>query len=110
MHQYLYMLTGARVRPLYPSPFMSSVWRAIHWRAHVCHNEIQRHVRGFFLSSVTSIVKMLYSFRRLRRAGQEALNAMARGADFHTILSKEAVLSTGGLLRNDGAWEQEFRR
>ena len=35
---------------------------------------------------------------------------MARGADFRTILSKEAVLSTDGLLRNDGGWEQEFRR
>ena len=52
----------------------------------------------------------LHSFRRLRRAGQEAFNAMARGAEFHPILSKEAVLLTDGLLKNDGGWEQEFRR
>ena len=53
---------------------------------------------------------MPHSFRRLRRASQEAFNEMARGADFHNTLSKEAVLLTEGLLKNDDGWEQEFRR
>ena len=52
----------------------------------------------------------LHSWRRLRRAGQEALNEMARGADFHPILSKEAVLLTDALLKGGGGWEQEFSR
>ena len=57
--------------------------------------------------------RTLYSYRRLRRAGQDAFNEIARGADFHTILSREAVLLSDGLLKleNDGGrWEQEFRR
>ena len=52
----------------------------------------------------------LHSWRRFHRAGQEAFNEMTRGADFHPILSKEAVWLTDGLLRNDGAWEHEYRR
>ena len=54
--------------------------------------------------------QMSYSYRRLRRASQEVFNEMARGADFIPIVSKEAVWLTDGPLKNDGGWEQEFRR
>ena len=46
----------------------------------------------------------------MRRAGHEAFNEMSRDAEFHPTQTKEAVLLTDGLLRNDGGWEGELRR
>ena len=46
----------------------------------------------------------------MRRAGHEVLSEMLRGAEFHPILSKEAILLTDGLLQNPVGWDGEFRR
>ena len=46
----------------------------------------------------------------MRRAGDEAFNEMSRDVEFHPTQTKEAVLLTGGLLLNDGGWEDELRR
>ena len=46
----------------------------------------------------------------MRRAGNEVLSEMSRGAEFHPIQLKEAVLLTDGLLQNPVGWDGEFRR
>ena len=46
----------------------------------------------------------------MRRAGHEALNEMSRDVEFYPTQTKEAVLLTDGLLRNDGSWDGELRR
>ena len=46
----------------------------------------------------------------MRRAGHEALNELSRDVEFYPTQTKEAVLLTDGLLRNDGGWDAELRR
>ena len=46
----------------------------------------------------------------MRRAGHEAFNEMSRDIEFYPTQTKEAVLLTDGLLRNDGGWGGELRR
>lgn len=46
----------------------------------------------------------------MRRAGHEAFNAMSCDVEFYPTQAKEAVLLTGGLLRNDRGWDAEIRR
>ena len=46
----------------------------------------------------------------MRPAGQEAFNEILRDDMYYTTLSKEALLLTDVLLRNDQSWEGELRR
>ena len=50
-----------------------------------------------------------HSWRRMRRASQEALNK-ARTAEFYPLHEKEAIILIDGMLQNPNGWDGEFRR
>ena len=49
------------------------------------------------------------SWRRMRRASQEALNK-TRATEFYPLHEKEAVTLMEGILQNPKDWDAEFRR
>jgi len=55
-------------------------------------------------------IRSLPSWRRMRRAGHEALNEMTHNSEFYPTQAKEAVLLADGLLNNPHGWESEFSR
>ena len=50
-----------------------------------------------------------YSWRRMRRASQEALNKK-RVTEFYPLHEKEAIMLIDGMLQNPKGWDGEFRR
>ena len=50
-----------------------------------------------------------HSWRRMRRASQEALTK-TRVTEFHPLHEKEAVRLIGGMLQNPNGWRGEIRR
>ena len=50
-----------------------------------------------------------HSWRRMRRASQEALNK-TRATEFYPLQEKEAVMLIDGMLQNPKSWDGEFRR
>ena len=60
-----------------------------------------------FRSSLTTHGEQ--SWRRIRRASQEALTKK-RVSEFHPLHEKEAVWLIDGILQNPKGWDGEFRR
>jgi len=50
-----------------------------------------------------------HSWRRMRRASQEALTK-ARVTEFYPLQEKEAVILIDGMLQNPTGWDGELRR
>ena len=50
-----------------------------------------------------------HSWRRMRRASQEALTK-THVTEFHPLHEKEAVRLIDGMLQNPRGWDEEFRR
>ena len=58
-------------------------------------------------SSLSTYVER--SWRRMRRASQEALNK-TRASEFYLLHEKEAVILIDGMLQNPKGWDAEFHR
>ena len=50
-----------------------------------------------------------YSWQRMRRTSQEALNKI-HVTEFYPLQEKEAVILVDGMLQNPNDWDGEFRR
>ena len=50
-----------------------------------------------------------HSWRRMRRASQEALNK-TRVTEFYRLHEKEAIILIDGMLQNPKGWDGELRR